>query len=163
MKVRVRLAAQFDARFGDEPRLPRDAVHGGGFRGKGLGAGTRAAGPESLPFREASLGGFKLRKPAAFLLYQVELNPADRLRRGNNVLPRRHPLAEKYAIAFFVGLVPWRPILQVQALDPARIRVDPRDGVRPCFEAGAHVELQNKFLRRVRRDDVHHARATIER
>ena len=62
----------------------------------------------------------QLGESAPLLLHKVELDAAGRLGGGNNLLPGRDTFAEQYPIALLVRLGARRPILEVDAADPAR-------------------------------------------
>jgi len=49
--------------------------------------------------------------------------------------------AENDAVTLFVCVAARCPVLEVNALDAARVRIDPGHGVRAGFHAGAHVKL----------------------
>ena len=119
--------------------------------------------PHGSPRVEAAPRGFELGVAATFLLHEVELDPSDRFDGGENLLPRRDAFAEEDAIGLLRGLGARRPVLEVNALDAAGIRLDPRDRVSTAFQARAHIELKNEFARRIGGDDVHDARSTGER
>ena len=67
-------------------------------------------------------------------------------------LPGHVTFAERHGVAAAFALT---PILEVRALDPTGVRVDPRDRVGASLDAGAAVELQRHVFRRTGGEDVH--------
>ena len=117
--------------------------------------GLPALGPHLFPRCQAALCGLERREAAALLLDQVILNSADGLGRFEDFHPRRSAFAEQHPISFRTAR---RPILAVDALDPARIRLDPCDRVHPRVQGGTYVELEHELLRRARRQHFHGTR-----
>ena len=101
--------------------------------------------------RQASLHRLERWIGAALLFDQVVLD-AVLLRRPENILPRRHAPAEQHLVSFVRVR---RPILAMHRLYAPGIGVDPGNGVRPGFDASAHIQLQHHVLPRVRRQNFH--------
>src|SRR5687768_7792766 len=124
-----------------------------------LEAGSQRLRSHLLVIRQAALRHRHLAVGAGVLLLdQVVLDAADRLCRLEDSLPRHVALAERDRVA--VGLA---PVFQVNALDPARVGLDPGDGVRACLDRRAGIELEHDLLWRVRGQDVHRTFAVLER
>ncbi len=98
-----------------------------------------------------SSAAFELEEPAAFLFDQIIFNAPGGLGCFEDFSPRRIAFAEKHSVAF-VGA--GRPVLAVNRLDSARVRVDPRHRVGLGFDAGADVELHHELLGRIGGDDL---------
>src|SRR5260370_27250570 len=87
---------------------------------------------------------------AAFLLDKVVFHPAGLLRRREDILPGRRAFSEQNPVALLLVRGRARsPVLQVEAIDAARIGVDPRDRVAAHFHARTYVELQHDIFRRI--------------
>src|SRR5262245_13041824 len=99
--------------------------------------------PHVMPGVETTLRRVELGIPAPLLLHQIILNAAYRLDRREELLPRADAFAEQHAIALLLSGRTWRPVLEVDALDAAGVRFDPRDRISARFETRAHVELED--------------------
>ena len=107
-----------------------------------------------FPVREAALGGFDFREAATFLFEQVVFDAADRLGRGDDVLPRGDAFADEHTVGFFIRLGAGRPVFHVHAANAAGVGLDPRDGIDAHLERGADVDAT---IRTATTDDVREA------
>src|SRR5216684_9364978 len=89
---------------------------------------------------QAAARGFKFRESAAFLLDEVVLGPARAFGRFENVFPLCRAFPEQNGVAFRLFR---RPILEMQRADSARIRANPRHGIRAGLQASAHIQLEH--------------------
>src|SRR5258708_7172785 len=96
-----------------------------------------------LPSLQTTARGVKWRIMTALLLNQVAFDSADAFRDFKNLGPWGTACAKKDAIA---APGPMSPILTMNALGAARIRLDPRHGVGLRGDAGSHIELKHKLF-----------------
>src|ERR1035438_9375750 len=135
---------------------PRSPLRGEVVSPYGPGfAGLGSLRPHFLVSGQAALRRLQARVAAALLLDQIEFHPARFLRRREDLWPWHHPFSEQNPVALlFIRLRARSPVLQVAAIDAARIGVDPRHRIVAHFHARADVELQHHILRRIGRDHL---------
>src|ERR1035438_1667610 len=89
---------------------------------------------------ETLTGGVEFGEAAALLFDQVVLDPSTIFGSLEDGFPVGDAFAEEDGVALaWVG----RPVLAVKRADTTGVGLDPCDGIRACFEASSHVELQH--------------------